>query len=95
MRKMSTPNTVSSERQLARNSARELVDEITRDLGFLSKSTYAKMDSETQRKVEEAMLMKDKLIGSSTITYDDPIIVIWYACEAKILILQIGKKSIQ
>lgn len=86
---------IPSERQLARNRAWELVDGIRKEHGFLKRSTLARMDSEMQREVEEAMLKKDNLIGSSTITYD-PIVAMWNSCEGNILIqLQIGKKPIQ
>ena len=96
LRTMSTPNMIPSERQLARNKACELVDGIRKEHGFLKKSTFARMDSEMQREVEEAMLKKDDLIGSSTITHGDPIVAMWNSCEGNILIqLQIGKKPIQ
>ena len=61
---MSLPN------QFARDRARELVKEITRGHGFLDESTYARMNPDVRREVEEAMLRKDEMIGSSVITYE-------------------------
>lgn len=61
--------------------AREIVEEIMRDHGFLDESTYADMPSHARRKVEEAMLKKDEMIGSSVITYEMSPIVIWLVCE--------------
>ena len=75
MCKMSTPNTISSERQLARHQARKLVEDIAKEHGFVSDRTYARMDPEMLREVEEALLNKDKLIGSSVITYGDHIVI--------------------
>lgn len=63
-RAMSLPN------QFARDRARELVKEITRGHGFLDESTYATMKPDVRREVEEAMLRKDEMIGSSVITYE-------------------------
>lgn len=71
MRAMSLPTTIlTSQGQLARGRARELVEEITSSHGFLEESTLAKMEPDVRRKVEEAMLRKDEMIGSSVITYE-------------------------
>jgi hypothetical protein len=49
----------------ARRTARELVKSIAKDHGYLGENVYAKMDAETRREVQEAMLAKDKMIGNS------------------------------
>ncbi|KAK0610737.1 hypothetical protein B0T14DRAFT_487161 [Immersiella caudata] len=48
--------------------ARELVSRIATDHGHLGEEVYQRMDPETRRKVEEAFLKKDLMIGSSVIT---------------------------
>lgn len=67
---MSLPTTSLPEHWLARNRARELVEEITRSHGFLDETTLSRMEPGVRRKVEEAMLRKDEMIGSSVITYE-------------------------
>lgn len=62
---MSSPNAVKTFL-----SAPEIVKEITRLHGFLDESVYAKMEPDVRHEVEEAMLMKDEMIGSSVITYE-------------------------
>ncbi|KNG81405.1 hypothetical protein ANOM_010513, partial [Aspergillus nomiae NRRL 13137] len=49
-------------------SARRLVEEIAGDHGYLDETVLATMSAEVRRKVEEAMLKKDEMIGSSVIT---------------------------
>ena len=49
-------------------AARDLVKSIAKDHGYLGAAVYAKMDEETRRDVQEAILAKDKLIGSSVTT---------------------------
>ena len=61
--------------------AREIVKEITRSHGFLDERIYAKMEPDVRREVEEMMLIKDEMIGSSVITYETSPIVIWLVCE--------------
>jgi len=41
------------------------VKSIAKDHGYLGENVYAKMDAETRREVQEAMLAKDKMIGNS------------------------------
>lgn len=69
---MSLPITIltSLQRELAHDRARELVEEITRSHGFLDETTLSTMEPGVRRKVEEAMLRKDEMIGSSVITYE-------------------------
>ncbi|KAI1125093.1 hypothetical protein F5Y10DRAFT_284521 [Nemania abortiva] len=52
-------------------SARELVRKITKDHGFISPDTFEQLetyDPELRREFEEALLTKDKMIGSSVLT---------------------------
>ncbi|KAI9038751.1 uncharacterized protein KD926_010486 [Aspergillus affinis] len=49
-------------------SARDLVRRIAKGHGHLGEKTLQRMDPETRREVEEAMLKKDELIGSTVIT---------------------------
>ena len=37
--------------------------------GYLGESVYARMDQETRREVQEALLIKDKMIGASVMLY--------------------------
>lgn len=48
-----------------RHTARELVKSIADEHGYLGERVYAKMDTDTRRAVQKAMLAKDKMIGSS------------------------------
>ncbi|KAI8635259.1 hypothetical protein F5Y19DRAFT_5509 [Xylariaceae sp. FL1651] len=55
----------------SRASARELVENITRDHGFVSPERLEQLetfDPELRREIEEALLTKDRLIGSSVLT---------------------------
>lgn len=54
----------------SRESARELVRSIARGRGYLSEEILERMDQDTRREVEEAMLKKDEMIGSSVLTYE-------------------------
>lgn len=54
----------------SRESARELVRSIARGRGYLSEEILGRMDQDTRREVEEAMLKKDEIIGSSVLTYE-------------------------
>ncbi|GES62023.1 chaperone protein htpG [Aspergillus terreus] len=49
-------------------SARDLVRRIAKGHGHLGEETLQRMDPETRREVEEALLKKDELIGSTVIT---------------------------
>lgn len=49
----------------ARQAARELVKSISDEHGYLGERVYARMDPETRRAVQKALLAKDKMIGSS------------------------------
>lgn len=53
----------------ARRRARELVESIAKDHGYLGEDVLSKMSHDVRRKVEEAMLKKDEMIGSSVLTY--------------------------
>lgn len=50
-------------------SARQLVQSIAKKHGFLGEDVYSRMEPDVRRQVEEAMLKKDEMIGSSVITY--------------------------
>ncbi len=52
-----------------RAEARRLVNNIAKEHGHLGEDVLGKMDQETRREVEEALLKKDLMIGSSVITY--------------------------
>lgn len=54
---------------MASNTARELVQEITRTHGHLSEEFLSELEPHQRREIEYAMLQKDGMIGSSTITY--------------------------
>ncbi len=49
--------------------AKELVERIAKDHGHLGEAVYARMDADTRRQVEEALLKKDEIIGSSVLTF--------------------------
>ncbi|KAI1773105.1 hypothetical protein F4818DRAFT_443468 [Hypoxylon cercidicola] len=48
--------------------ARSLVQEIARSHGYLGEEVLGRMDADTRRQVEEALLTKDEMIGTSVIT---------------------------
>ncbi|KUL86125.1 hypothetical protein ZTR_07715 [Talaromyces verruculosus] len=48
--------------------ARQLVQSIAKKHGFLGEDVYSRMEPDVRRQVEEAMLNKDEMIGSSVIT---------------------------
>lgn len=52
--------------------ARRFVETLAQEHGYLQEDVYARMDAETRRVVEEALLRKDEMIGASVITYEDP-----------------------
>ena len=52
--------------------ARELVNQIVQKNGFVRESSLDTMSQEVRREVEQALLAKDKKIGSSVLTYDVP-----------------------
>lgn len=52
-----------------RAEARRLVKEIAKEHGYLGEDVLGRLDRETRRQVEEALLKKDLMIGSSVITY--------------------------
>ncbi|KAI0835964.1 hypothetical protein F5Y06DRAFT_114649 [Hypoxylon sp. FL0890] len=49
-------------------AARRFVQNIANEHGYLGEEVYATMDADTRRKVEEALLRKDEMIGASVIT---------------------------
>jgi hypothetical protein len=53
-----------------RNSARQLVESIAKEHGYIDEDTLSQMKPDIRRKVEEAMWKKDEMIGSSVITYE-------------------------
>lgn len=56
-------------RPINRQSAKELVQQITKQHGYLSIEKFQRIDDlDLRREFEEAFLQKDVLIGSSVIT---------------------------
>jgi hypothetical protein len=53
----------------ARAGARRLVENIAQEHGYLSEDDLSQLPDDVRRKVNEAMLKKDEIIGSSVITY--------------------------
>lgn len=51
------------------STARELVEQITREHGHLSDEFLSRLEPSDRREIEYAMLRKDGMIGSSVITY--------------------------
>ena len=62
----------------ARAGARELVKKIAEDHGHLGEDVLNQMPDDVRRQVEEAMLKKDKMIGSSVMTYELSIYAVSY-----------------
>ena len=54
----------------APTSARELVESIAKDHGYLGEDVLSQIPDDARRRVEEALLKKDEMIGSSVITYE-------------------------
>jgi hypothetical protein len=54
----------------ARTRARELVESIAKDHGYLGEDVLSQMSDDVRRQVEEALLKKDEMIGSSVMTYE-------------------------
>lgn len=52
----------------SRQGAKELVQQIAKDHGYLGEEYYQTMTPETRLAVEEAMMKKDEMIGSSVMT---------------------------
>jgi hypothetical protein len=55
--------------EVSKSQAKKLVREIAKSHGHLDESVYSQMSDDARRQVEQALLMKDKLIGSTVITY--------------------------
>jgi hypothetical protein len=53
---------------ISKSQAKELVGNIAKGHGHLDEAVYSEMTASARRQVEEALLMKDKLIGSTVIT---------------------------
>jgi hypothetical protein len=53
-----------------RQSAKELVEKIAKDHGYVPEEELQTIEPALRRKIEEAFLKKDEMIGSSVITYD-------------------------
>lgn len=49
-------------------AARDLVRQISKEHGYLGEEVLQRMEPDTRRTVEEALLSKDLMIGSSVIT---------------------------
>lgn len=73
-------------RSSSESPAQLLVKSIAKDHGYLGDHVYAKMDVDTRREVQEAMLAKDKLIGGSVTVYDETssyALLLFAACSAR------------
>lgn len=57
---MAVPNT--------RQKAKELVQQIAKNHGYLGEEKLRAIEPELRREIEEAFLKKDEMIGSSVIT---------------------------
>lgn len=55
-----------------RAGARKLVEDIAQEHGYLSEDVLSQLPDDVRRKVDEAMLKKDEMIGSSVMTYECP-----------------------
>jgi hypothetical protein len=55
-----------------KSRARELISQIVKENGFVRESSLETMSQDVRREVEEALLAKDKKIGSSVLTYESP-----------------------
>ena len=55
---------------LTRTEARELVESIAKSHGYLGEDVLSQMSDNIRRQVEEALLKKDEMIGSSVMTYE-------------------------
>lgn len=47
--------------------ARRFIENLAQEHGYLKEDVYARMDAETRREVEEALLRKDEMIGANVI----------------------------
>jgi hypothetical protein len=56
--------------RMGSSTARALVKQISKQHGYLGEEVLSRMDPDVRREVEEALLKKDAMIGSSVITYD-------------------------
>lgn len=57
---MAVPNTIQR--------AKELVQQIAKNHGYLGEEKLRAIEPELRREIEEALLRKDEMIGSSVIT---------------------------
>lgn len=57
----------------SRQSAKELVEQIAKDHGYLGEEKLQRVEPDLRRDIEEAFLKKDLMIGSSVIAYDSHI----------------------
>lgn len=51
-----------------RKRAKELIQQIAKDHGYLGEEKLRTIEPELRREIEEAFLRKDQMIGSSVIT---------------------------
>ena len=58
----------------SREEAKALVAQISDDHGYLGDEFYARMEPDVRRRVMEVLLKKDEMIGSSVITYGNPVV---------------------
>lgn len=55
---------------LTHTEARELVESIAKSHGYLGEDVLSQISDDIRRQVEEALLKKDEMIGSSVMTYE-------------------------
>ena len=58
----------------SQKEAKALVAQIAKDHGYLGDEIYARMEPDIRQQVMEALLTKDGIIGSSVITYGNPVV---------------------
>lgn len=58
----------------SRQRAKELVQQIAKDHGYLGEEKLRNIEPDLRREIEEAFLKKDLMIGSTVITYDSPML---------------------
>jgi hypothetical protein len=56
--------------QMGSSTARGLVKQISEQHGYVGEELLSRIDPDVRREIEEALLKKDAMIGSSVITYD-------------------------
>lgn len=50
--------------------ARSIIENISKEHGYLGDEVYARMDAKTRRQIQEVLLKKNEMVGASIVTYD-------------------------